>query len=50
MKFKVAKQMLEDLTVHHTGLSYKDVYFVGRNGHKQNEAGLAAVSGLSLRA
>lgn len=45
-KFKVTKQLLEDLTVRATGLSYKDVYFVGRNGRNKNEARIGDRIGL----
>lgn len=48
MKFKVAKQMQEDLNIHTSDLKYKEIYFVGRNGRNKNEARLGGRIGLMI--
>lgn len=47
-KFKIAPLQQNDLAIHASGLSYKSVYFVGRNGRNANEALLGGRVGVMV--
>lgn len=46
MKFKLVQHQFDDIKVNASGLSYSNVYLMGRNGRKRNEASTPGKIGL----